>query len=370
MSAPQPEKNRAKDLKTVYRRTTTRRFPGEIRADKDYSEDKPAHVMRSFPGNLQRRTVPALRSEFTPCLLNVSRFMHRIASLIIKFMIRTWKINNKSNREIRFPDPSSLDAITRQLPDGYYSTFRTFEGCRRVLGLKSHLQRLYGPVAAPQADESSLRRHLRALLEAYRPGEARVRLVMTSRGETYIAIEPLKPLPREVYEEGVRVETAEIQRNTPRLKSTAFIGASDDERKHLARIGIFEALLVKRGKILEGMTSNFFYILDCRAERASTSLRSAQHDVLYTARNDILLGVTRTMVIHVARGRGVEVGYRALELSQLPAVKEAFITSSSRGIVPVVQIDGVQVGRGRVGRITKLLMTAYEEHVLQHAEKI
>jgi len=51
-------------------------------------------------------------------------------------------------------------------------------------------------------------------------------------------------------------------------------------------------------------------------------------------------------------------------------VKEAFITSSSRGIVPVVQIDDVRVGQGRVGQITKLLMKAYEVYVLKHAERI
>ena len=44
------------------------------------------------------------------------------------------------------------------------------------------------------------------------------------------------------------------------LKSTAFIGVSDAERKHIAQEGIFEALLVKDGEILEGMTSNFFYV--------------------------------------------------------------------------------------------------------------
>jgi branched-subunit amino acid aminotransferase/4-amino-4-deoxychorismate lyase len=76
------------------------------------------------------------------------------------------------------------------------------------------------------------------------------------------------------------------------------------------------------------------------------------------------------MVIRAARGRGVEVRYRALKLSQLPAVKEAFITSSSRGIVPVIQIDDVRVARGRVGPVTKSLMKAYEEYVLKHAEKI
>jgi branched-chain amino acid aminotransferase len=92
--------------------------------------------------------------------------------------------------------------------------------------------------------------------------------------------------------------------------------------------------------------------------------------VLFTAQRDILLGVTRTMVIRAARGRGVAVKYQPLKLSQLPAAKEAFITSSSRGIVPVIQIDEVKVGQGSPGKITKLLMSAYDEYVLKHAEKI
>jgi len=246
---------------------------------------------------------------------------------------------------------SSLDSITRQLPDGYYSTFRTYAGCTRVIGLAAHLRRL------PNADASSLRQNLLQLLEPYRShdGEARVRILETKQGQFYIAIEPLKLLPREIYENGVRIETTSIQRNNPRAKSTSFISASDEERKHISQKGIFEALLVKNGRILEGMTSNFFYVID---------------ETIFTAQKDILLGITRTMVIRAARSRGVEVRYRALELSQLQAVKEAFITSSSRGIVPVVQIDEVKVGKGKVGPMTKKLMLAYAEDVLKNSEKI
>ena len=300
-------------------------------------------------------------------------------------MIRTWKITKNKFEEIELPDTSSLDAITRQLPEGYYSTFRTYDGCTRVIGLSTHLRRI------PNADASTLRRSLVPLLEPFRPGEARVRVMETKRGQLYISIEPLQPLPKEVYEKGVRVETTTIHRDEPRVKSTTFIAASDEERKHIARAGIFEALMVKNGRILEGMTSNFFYVLDPRAPERTLGLRersiaqtkrgassegltstspSAQRDRLCTARNDILLGVTRTMVLRAARGRGVGVRYRPLKLDQLPAVKEAFITSSSRGIVPVVQIDDVRVGQGRVGQITKLLMKAYEVYVLKHAERI
>lgn len=68
---------------------------------------------------------------------------------------------------------------------------------------------------------------------------------MTKQGQVYVAIEPLLPLPKEVYEKGVRVETTDIQRNTPRLKSTAFISASEIERQHIAQEGLFEALLTR-----------------------------------------------------------------------------------------------------------------------------
>ena len=226
-------------------------------------------------------------------------------------MIRTWNITHAGPKAVYFSDTSSLDAVTRALPDGYYSTFRTFDGGTRVIGLSAHFERL------PNVDDSILRRHLNQVLKPYRPGEARVRLIMPKDGRVYIAIEPLKLLPREVYERGVRVETTTLQRHDPRTKSTAFISQSDEERKQIAKKSIFEALLVKNGRILEGMTSNFFYVT-YRPERneerpprqmkskggASSALRSAQRGILFTARRDILLGVTRKTLIRAARGRG------------------------------------------------------------------
>jgi len=289
----------------------------------------------------------------------------------MKIMAQAWQITPTQN--IKLPlEASSLDEFTRQLPAGYYSTFRTFNGCTQVLGLSAHLRRLYEPVPAPEVSESPLRRQLLALLEPYRPDEARTRMMMTRQGQAFIAIELLKALPQEVYEKGVRAETTEIRRETPRLKSTAFITASDFERKHIAQEGIFEALLVKNGQILEGMTSNFFYVKHPRAARtgAPGAVQPKRGAILYTAQDDILLGITRATVIDVAPGRGVEVKFEALQRDQLTMIDEAFITSSSRGIVPVIQIDEVKMGQGIPGKVTKMLMLAYDEYVLKHAEKI
>lgn len=271
--------------------------------------------------------------------------------------VDVWHIAQTNTIPVNLPDRSSLDAVTRQLPEGYYSTFRTHDGCTRVLGLTSHLQRLFDPVATPDVDSAALRRELRAVLKRFRPGEARVRAVMTREGQAYLVLEPLQPLPREVYEQGVRAETIELHREHPRLKSTTFISRSGAERKHMAEQQIFEALLVKDGKILEGMTSNFFYI-------------PRREHTLCTARHDILLGVTRQTVIEIARGRGLEVRYEPLERNQLKLAREAFITSSSRGVVPVIQIDDVTIGEGRPGPVTNELIDAYQEYVLTNSEEI
>lgn len=302
----------------------------------------------------------------------------------MQVMIQTWQITPIKNIKLDL-EAASLDDVTRQLPDGYYSTFRTFDGTQRVLGLTSHLRRLYEPVSTPEVDESILRQQLRALLELYRPDEARVRAVMTEQGQVYVAVEPLKPPPREIYERGVSVVTTELQRQHPRLKSTTFIGRSDTERKHIAREGIFEALLVKDGNILEGMTSNFFYAIYHRAERnewrlsatnaveahASSTLRFAQRDVILgTAGDDVLLGITRETVIQVAQQLGLEVKDQPLKRDHLDEADEAFLTSSSRGIVPIVKIDDVAIGQGKPGPVTKQLMAAYEAYVIENAEKI
>ncbi|HEY3473425.1 MAG TPA: hypothetical protein VGK56_02385, partial [Anaerolineales bacterium] len=115
--------------------------------------------------------------------------------------IRVWHITPTQSIQLE-RDAPTLDAVTRQLPEGYYSTFRTYDGGTLVLRLKAHLRRLFDPVSAPEVDEDRLRRELRAVLEQYRPGEARVRAVLTSQGQAYLALEPLQLLPREVYDRG------------------------------------------------------------------------------------------------------------------------------------------------------------------------
>jgi len=264
--------------------------------------------------------------------------------------------------ELTLADQSSLDAVSRQLPQGLYSTFRTYADKTKVLGLELHLHRLYDPLAAlavvPAVPAPELRTALREVLADFGEGEARVRISLSttdSAGEVFIALEPLKAPPETVYQRGVRVVLSPVERKTPRLKTTSFIESSSGARTSIMKTGVYEALMVRRGRILEGLTSNFYAV---------------QAGKIITAREGILLGVTRRYVLRLARSNGIGLEYRPPRVEELPGLDEAFITSSGRGVVPVTEIDGQPVGNGQVGEIARLLRRVYDEYVVRKAELI
>jgi branched-chain amino acid aminotransferase len=251
---------------------------------------------------------------------------------------------------------SSLDELTSQLPQGFYTTFSTLAQGTKVLGLKAHLQRLYLPAQVlklhPPVHEDELRKRIAKLVEKNLPGESRIRLILTrDEGQLFIGIQPFEPLAESIYVHGVEVITTNLNRRDPRIKDTGFISASAEQRKLLKKF--FEILLTKNGKILEGMTSNFYGV---------------KGRTIVTASRGILLGVTRSALLEVARGQGMSIEYRAPRLNE--KFDEAFITSSSRGVVPIVAIDGKRVGQGRVGKWTKILSKAFQAHVTERSEKI
>lgn len=256
-------------------------------------------------------------------------------------------------------EAASSDELTRHLPTGFYTTFRTLAGGTKVLGLRAHLGRLYQPAYAqgiqPAILRDELKRTLARLVKRNAPGESRIRLVLSasdSPGAVFAILEPFSPPPVEVYQQGVHTLTQEIPRQNPRLKSTEFIESSHEARKLIGK-DVFEVLIASNGRILEGMTSNFYVV---------------QGGTLVTARWGILLGVTRHTILRLARGEGIKIEYHAPRVHEY--FDEAFITSSSRGVVPVVMIDGYPVGKGRPGPITKQLIATYTEYILRAAEQI
>ena len=77
----------------------------------------------------------------------------------------------------------------------------------------------------------------------------------------------------------------------------------------------------------------------------------------------LLPGITRAFVLELCDGAGAEARETVLDESDLLQADEAFLTSTTREIVPIVRVDGAAIGDGRVGPITRRLIDAFRARV-------
>lgn len=250
----------------------------------------------------------------------------------------------------------TLDQVSRALPQGVYTTLRTYGG-NRFLDLPHHLQRLAESLrlldGGASIDEATLRRALADALAATRYPEARLRVTVPVAGAPiYVTVEPFSPYPAELYRDGVATVTMLMARQNPRAKSTAFIAPSRELKGQLPP-GIQEVLMVDgSGAILEGFSSNFFGILDGE---------------LRTAEEGVLAGVTRGIVLRAAEGV-LPVRREPIMQTDIPRLQEAFITSASREVMPVVRINDDVVGGGRPGPLTQVIAARFAALVQVESE--
>jgi branched-chain amino acid aminotransferase len=252
----------------------------------------------------------------------------------------------------------TLDAVSLRLPNGAYTTLRTYD-TDRIIGLSAHLQRLIESSALLQRpypiDPVGIRSALRDVIAREDQAALRVRLtVPLDFDEIFISVEPFEVYPSDLYQHGVRCATTPLSRHTPLAKSTDFIAPSR-ESKAAFEPEIHELLIVNRaGEILEGISSNFYGVLD---------------GMLRTAGQDVLEGITRQIVLQAAVAV-LPIEYRPLKLTEIDRAAEAFITSSSREVMPVIQIDDHIIGTGQPGSITQTLLAKYRAYLEREAERV
>lgn len=141
------------------------------------------------------------------------------------------------------------------------------------------------------------------------------------------------------------------------IKSIALL-ANVLSKQEASRQGAREAWLVKEnGHISEGSVSNA-YIVNAKGEI-----------ITHPADMDILGGVTREVVLGLARRHGIKVHEKPFSMNDIKAASEAFITSTSANVLPVVKIDGMTLGKGKPGEITHKLMELYHDHIFQQTGK-
>jgi len=247
------------------------------------------------------------------------------------------------------------------LPEGVFTTFRTVNKSR-AFQLTNHFQRMKdsiqfsGRIFPFSIDE--LRKPIKHILHTSKGNTHRVRIQIpfSDLSKCNIIIEQLFPYPQEVYDKGVFVKTNHLVRLNPKAKLSDFITNSQDEKNILRENKLEESLLLnKYQSILEGLSSNFFAVKDGK---------------LWTANQDILEGITRKLLLEEAFILGIEIVYKTIQYSEIGKIQEAFITSTSRGVMPVVKIDAIEIQNGVPGRMTKRLSDAYNSRFMNEFEEI
>lgn len=269
------------------------------------------------------------------------------------------------------PETASIPVLDRGFlyGDSAFEVLRTYDG--QLFAADRHLDRLLDSCARlgiPPVDLDVVRGEIDRTLAAAANAESYVRVVVT-RGITamglshdgdvqprrVVVVLPLPEQPAHLYAEGAALATVTTARA---LDGTGAAGAKASN--YLPNIlalaqakerGAYEAISVAAGgELLEGSTSNLFLVKD-------GALLTPPLDV------GILDGITRQVVIEAARGDGLEVRERLLFPPDLYRADEAFITSTLREVIPMVRADGVPIGDGRPGPITRRAHAAFRARV-------
>lgn len=253
--------------------------------------------------------------------------------------------------------------------EGVFETLRAYGG--HVFRLADHLRRAEQGAAALGFDPgprgelaAAVRRTADANLEVLGGADSAVRLTVSpgridpaapfpgelAGGPTVVVTSHGLALSERLHRDGVTAVCVARARELPRVKSISYVAATQ-ARRQAAGAGADEALLTTRdGHVLEGASSNVFAVTD---------------GTLVTPPVDagILAGVTRQVVLEVARGAGLTVEQRPLARGELAGADEAVITSTTREVVPLVAVDGDPIGDGTPGPAARRLLSAYRDEV-------
>ena len=253
--------------------------------------------------------------------------------------------------------------------EGVYEVLRTYR--KEPFLYEPHMTRLRQSaeqiaLTVPWTDAEMHDRIAATVAAADIPNEAYVRILLTRGvGElvydpaacpnptTVIIVKQHVDAPATAYENGVTISLVPVVRNhpssiNPRIKSNNLLNNALAMQQAVKR-KTFEALMRNhRGELCECAQSNFFLV-------SAGAVRTAPLDA------GLLAGVTRAYVLELARALGYDAREEALFEADLATADEAFLTSTTREIVPIVRVDEQTIGAGVPGPITKALMAEFHK---------
>lgn len=252
-----------------------------------------------------------------------------------------------------------------QFGDGVYEVIRTYRG--EPFQVDAHLARLERSAQAIGLPMPYTNREWTDLvtegIRLARFAESKVYVQLTrgaaprdhafpaeSRSTTVMTVRELRPLAQTVYEAGVEAITLDDLRwGRCDIKSVNLL-ANVLARQRAKEAGVFEAIFVRDGVVTEGSVSNVAVV---KAGCVITAPEGGR----------ILAGVTRALVLDLARKEGVPVEERAVLLEELRRADEVLLCGTTVEILPIISIDGEPIGGGAPGIVTKKLHTAFQRFI-------
>lgn len=228
--------------------------------------------------------------------------------------------------------------------------------------LLEHIQRLESSASQIGLDLPWSTTELESIvLETYARNEipdASIRIVVTGGPSTnfmtpqgkpslVVMVHPIAPYPESYYTEGCKTLSTLVGRIMPTVKSLNYIGAIM-AMKEADKVGAVEAIyLDSQDRLTEGTRANLFVV---------------RGDLLITPREGILKGITRQVVLDVAASE-FEIVEGPIHYQDLGEFDEAFLTSTTKDVLPVVQIDNHVIGSGKPGAVTKRVSELFNDYV-------
>lgn len=172
------------------------------------------------------------------------------------------------------------------------------------------------------------------------------------RGILLVMVTPKHEIPEAWYTEGAKVITVDIERFIPFAKSTCYLTAVHAMQQAKKQDAIEAVYVDRNNHILEATTSSIFFFKNNR---------------LLTSHRDILPGITRSAIIELAKSC-YDVETRDIDRSELRHMEEAFLASSNKEVMPIVQVNDLQIGNGRVGEHTRKIMQLFRDYTVSYSQ--
>jgi D-alanine transaminase len=253
-----------------------------------------------------------------------------------------------------------------QLGDGVYEVLRTYRG--RPFAMEEHLRRLFRSLEAIEIEHrftpAELERLIRDGIQRGGFAESLVYLQIT-RGAAKRAKEFLPGVSPTLV---LTVRELEAPSAALRAGGARLMTAKDIrwQRCDIKSVCLLANVLTFHRAKAAGFNEAVFVEEDeAVAECCSANLFIVQHGQVATPPKTarILGGITREAVIALARQHRVPLEERRVQLAELRAADEVFLTSTTVEILPVVQVDGQAIGAGKPGPVTEKLQELFQNSV-------